>query len=175
MGASWDWSYLRVPAPISHSFMSMVTTGLSQVPVMYTFGFSIFPLWIYARIWTLLQNFGVNRFQSTVRFSPILIYCVTSSVWKTVRELFQNGKRQRKKPVLSTMVCNIASAVIQFSCQTLGDCLCTPDALHNSNSIRYFWASVCVCVIFCTVSNYPTLLVPNFDQFQNTLQCKWVI
>ena len=31
-----------------------------------------------------------------------------------------------------------------FSCQTLGDCLCTPDALHNSNSIRYFWASVCV-------------------------------
>ena len=29
-----------------------------------------------------------------------------------------------------------------FACQTLGDCLCTPDALHISNSIRYFWASV---------------------------------
>ena len=29
-----------------------------------------------------------------------------------------------------------------FACQTFGDCLCTPDALHISNSIRYFWASV---------------------------------
>ena len=36
-----------------------------------------------------------------------------------------------------------------FSCQTLGDCLCTPDAFHISNSIRYFWASVCVCVCSC--------------------------
>ena len=29
-----------------------------------------------------------------------------------------------------------------FSCQTLLDCLCTFDAFHISNSIRYFWASV---------------------------------
>ena len=31
-----------------------------------------------------------------------------------------------------------------FSRQTLGDCLCTPDALHNRNSIRYFLSK---CVI----------------------------
>ena len=31
-----------------------------------------------------------------------------------------------------------------FSCQTVLDCLCTFDAFHISNSIRYFWASVCV-------------------------------
>ena len=29
-----------------------------------------------------------------------------------------------------------------FSCQTLLDCLCTFDAFHISNPIRYFWASV---------------------------------
>ena len=29
-----------------------------------------------------------------------------------------------------------------FSCQTFLDCLCTFDAFHISNSIRYFWASV---------------------------------
>ena len=38
-----------------------------------------------------------------------------------------------------------------FSCQTLGDCLCTLDAFHISNSIRYFWASVCEGVGVCVV------------------------
>ena len=43
-----------------------------------------------------------------------------------------------------------------FSCQTFLDCLCTFDAFHISNSIRYFWASVCVWTI-CTDVKLPSV------------------
>ena len=37
-----------------------------------------------------------------------------------------------------------------FSCQVKLCCLCTSDAFHINNSIRRFWASVCVCsVLLC--------------------------
>ena len=46
-----------------------------------------------------------------------------------------------------------------FSCQTLRDCLCTPDAFHISNSIRYFWASVCVWTIWKDVKLLTCLMM----------------
>ena len=70
-------------------------------------------------------------------FNPLhgfrnLIYC-----W--LRQMEQLLFARTKKEFIYT---GFLAQSSNFSCQTLGDCLCTPDALHNSNSIRYFWASV---------------------------------
>ena len=73
----------------------------------------------------LLQNFGVNRFQSTVRFSQSDLLLTSS-----------DGTVAFCKDKERILIQWFSRQVIQFSCQTLGDCLCTPDALHNSNSIR---------------------------------------
>ena len=127
-GGSGDWS----PPCTCTNFQfrqwrpAKPSTGMS-------FGFFQFPLWIMLHL-NLLQNFGVNRFQSTVRFSQSDLLLTSS-----------DGTVAFCKDKERILIQWVSRQVIQFSCQTLRDCLCTPDALHNSNSIRYFWASVCVC------------------------------
>ena len=116
-----DWGRsIHVPA---QSFSIFVNGDrLSQVPACRLI--SIF--WIMLHL-NLPQNFDVNRFQSTVRFSQSDLLLTSSD--GTVA--FCKDKERIHLHWFSRHV-------IQFSCQTLGDCLCTPDALHNSNSIRYF-------------------------------------
>ena len=80
----------------------------------------------------LPQNFCVNRFQYTVRFSQSEFLPFSSD--GTVA--FCKDK-ERNHLYWFFLPCHPTLA-----CQTLGGCLCTPDALHNSNSVRYFWASV---------------------------------
>ena len=75
----------------------------------------------------LPQNFDVNRFQSNVRFSQSALLLTSS-----------DGTVAFCKDKERILLQWFSRQVIQFSCQTLGDCLCTPDALHNSNSIRIF-------------------------------------
>ena len=68
-----------------------------------------------------------QQVQSTVRFSQseLLPFCQMEQLLlaRTKKEFIYIGF-----PAQSS----------NFSCQTLGDCLCTPDAFHISNSIRYF-------------------------------------
>ena len=113
--------HLRVPAPI---FIFVNGDRLSQVPACRLV--FQFPLWIMLHL-NLRQNFGVNRFQSTVRFSQSDLLLTSS-----------DGTVAFCKDKERILIQWCSRQVIQFSCQTLGDCLCTPDALHNSNSIRYF-------------------------------------
>ena len=119
----WDiqLGQLDVPAPFSNFVNG---DRLSQVPACRLVLQS--PLWIMLHL-NLLQNFGVNRFQSTVRFSQSDLLLTSS-----------DGTVAFCKDKERILLQWFSRQVIQFSCQTLGDCLCTPDALHNSNSIRYF-------------------------------------
>ena len=93
----------------------------------------------------LPQSSVFNRFQSTVRFSQseLLPICQMEQLLlaRTKKEFIYIGF-----PAQSS----------NFSCQTLGDCLCTPDAFHISNSIRYFWASVWVRVRACHLNRCKT-------------------
>ena len=112
---------LCVPASIFHFSEwqpAKPSTGMS-------FGFQ-FPLWIMLHL-NLPQNFGVNRFQSTVRFSQSELLPFSSD--GTVA--FSKDKERIHLHWFLAQSSN-------FSCQTLGDCLCTFDAFHISNSIRYF-------------------------------------
>ena len=89
-----------------------------------------FSFWIMLHL-NLSQSFGSNRFNPLYGFSQfeLLPFCQMEQLLlaRTKKEFIYMGF-----PALSS----------NFSCQTLRDCLCTPDALHISNSIRYFWASV---------------------------------
>ena len=69
------------------------------------------------------------------------IHCTVFAIWTTAdfvrwNSCFVQGQRKNS----STLVFSPFHPT--FACQILGDCLCTTDALHISNSIRYFWASV---------------------------------
>ena len=79
----------------------------------------------------LPQNFNVNRFIILYGFRN-LNYCRL----RQMEQLFLQGQRKQSS-LLVFLPCHPT-----LTCQTLRDCLCTTDALHNSNSIRIFWASV---------------------------------
>ena len=49
--------------------------------------------------------------------------------------------------------------VIQFLLSGLLECFCTYDTFHISNSIRYFWASACVCVCVWNIWTDVKLLI----------------
>jgi hypothetical protein len=99
------------------------STGMS-------FGFSIFHYGLCC-IWTFFRTSVSTGF----------IHCTVFAIWTTAdfvrwNSCFVQGQRKNS----STLVFSPFHPT--FACQILGDCLCTTDALHISNSIRYFWASV---------------------------------
>ena len=117
-----------VPAPI---FIFVNGDRLSQVPACRLV-FSIFHYGLCC-IWTFFRTSVSTGF----------IHCTVFAIWTTAdfvrwNSCFVQGQRKNS----STLVFSPFHPT--SACQILGDCLCTTDALHISNSIRYFWASVCL-------------------------------
>ena len=101
---------------------------LSQVPACRLFPISIL-------------DFAASKPSLELRCQQVSIHCTVFAIWTTADFVRWNScflQRQRKNS--STLVFLPSHPIL--SSQTLGDCLCTPDAFHISNSIRYFWASV---------------------------------
>ena len=83
---------------------------------------------------------------SELQCQQVSIHCTVFAIWIITdfvrwNSCFLQGQRKNSS-ILVFLPCHPT-----FACQTLLDCLCTFDAFHISNSIRYFWASVCVCTI----------------------------
>ena len=80
---------------------------------------------------------------SELQCQQVSIHCTVFAIWIIADFVRWNScllQGQRKNSsILVFLPCHPT-----FACQTLLDCLCTFDAFHISNSIRYFWASVCV-------------------------------
>ena len=79
---------------------------------------------------------------SELQCQQVSIHCTVFAIWIIAdfvrwNSCFLQGQRKNSSLWGFSLPCPPT-----FACQILGDCLCTPDALHISNSIRYFWASV---------------------------------
>ena len=130
--------WIDVPA-ISYHFFRQWQPAKPSTGMSFVFQFP----WWNLLLLNLPQNFDVNRFQYTVRFSQSKLLPISSDgtvAFCKDKDFFYIGF--------------LAQSSI-FSCQTLRDCLCTWDAFHNSNSQWCFWASVCVYVLW---GFFPSLL-----------------
>ena len=124
-GGSGDWS-----PPCTCTNFHFRQWRPAKPSTSMSFGFSIFHYGLCC-IWTFFRTSMSTGFNPLYGFRN-LNYCRFRQMEqlllaRTKTEFFYIGFLAQSS---------------NFSCQTLGDCLCTFDAFHISNSIRYFWASV---------------------------------
>ena len=105
------------------------------------FQFSVYRPWLPAKPRTGMSFSVASGPSSELLCQQVSIHCTVFAIWIFAvfvrwNSCFLQGQR-KKSSLLVFLPCHPTLA-----CQTLGGCLCTPDALHNSNSVRYFWASV---------------------------------
>ena len=109
-------------------FISLNGNRLSQVPacrLVSNFYYGLCCIWTF--LWTSVST----------GFNPL--YGLRNLNFCRFHQMEQLLLARTKKEFIYIVFLAQSS---NFSCQTLGDCLCTFDAFHISNSIRYFWASV---------------------------------
>ena len=105
----------------------LMCTCSNQFELLTTLSFSVFPMFSACTVFAIWFSTDIVR-------------------WNSCIELHQNSQnfRQGRRKKTSLRFSDLKSS--KHGCQFLLSCLCTWDAYHISNSIRYFWASVCVCV-----------------------------
>ena len=97
-------------------------------------------LWDVANPRTTLPIFQTLSNQTQI-FLFHVSSCTVFAIWLIrTGKSFEQGRR--KISFAQFLISNHQNR----SCQVYWGVFCTYDAFHISNSIRYFWASVCVCV-----------------------------